>query len=149
MEDVEVCKNCGGAAEAGGYSLPLCPRCRDLLAKRPLPKWIKVATAIVCVLFIYALFQFPDSLQAGIAFQRGLDAEHIGQFATAAEDYKIVVDHYPQSTLAIARLGIAEYHDGDVYDALIEFNKIAGREASTELTAEVNQIIDEINAKSK
>src|SRR5436309_13769863 len=101
------CQLCEKPAEPG-YSAQLCSVCRTNLSKRPFPIWIKLTIISVGFIFLYALAKTPRSLSASIAFERGQRAEAGGNFATAASEYARAVEVFPTSTLAVARLGIAQ-----------------------------------------
>jgi hypothetical protein len=116
------------------------------LSKRPFPAWIKIIVILVGLVFLYALARTPRSLLAAIAFERGQRAEAGGNFATAASEYARAAEIFPNSTLAVARRGIAEYRAGDRAAAVQTLNSIAGRQTSKELTTEVNAVIAEIQS---
>ena len=137
------CQLCERPAEPG-YSAQLCSICRTTLSKRPFPIWIKVAVILIGLVFVYALAKTPRSLIASIAFERGQRAEVGGNFATAATEYAKAVERFPNSTLAIARLGIAQYRAGDRNAAAETINSLAGRKAPKGLTSEVNAVIAEM-----
>lgn len=137
------CQLCEKPAEAG-YPAQLCSACRTKLSKRPLPLWIKLAIILVALVFVYALAKTPASLVASIAFERGQRAEADGNYATAAKEYAKAVDKFPDSTSAVARLGIAQYRAGDHDAAVQTLRSIAGRQAPKELTTEINAVVAEM-----
>lgn len=137
------CHLCGNAAEIG-FAAQLCSSCRTTLSKRRFPAWIKICVFLVAVAFVYAVMQMPKSLKAAIAFERGQRAEANADYINAAAQYADVVDSFPQSTTAIARLGIAQYRAGNRAAAIQTLNSLAGRQASKELTTEVNAVIGEM-----
>jgi len=134
------CQLCGRPAEPG-YSAQLCSICRKTLSKRPFPIWIKICVVLIAVIFVYALTQMLASLTA---FERGQKAEAAGNYETAASNYADAVERFPQSTLAIARLGIAQYRAGNRVAAIQTLNLLAGRQVPKELTTEVNAVIAEM-----
>jgi tetratricopeptide (TPR) repeat protein len=144
-----VCQNCGASPEGSGYSFKLCSNCRNTLSNRPLPILIKCCAVFILALLIGAVFTFSKSFEAGIQFERGRKAELSRDYIVAVEAYGKVVAQYPESTLALARLGVANYHAGNLYEAISAFKKIAGRKASSEIVAEVNRTLEEIEAKVK
>ena len=137
------CQLCEQPAEAD-YPAQLCSACRTKLSKRAFPLWIKLAIILVALVFIYALAKAPASLVASIAFERGQRAEANGNYATAAKEYAKVVERFPGSTSAAARLGIAQYRAGDRDAAAQTLRSLAGRQASKELTTEINAVIAEM-----
>lgn len=149
IEVSSCCENCGSETVERGYDLKLCPKCRETLANRPFPAWIKVMLGIIAILLVLALARFPDSLKAGIAFERGKRAEIVGDYARAAIEYKKVVAKFPNSALSLARLGIAYYRAGHFQEAADIFDKISGRETSKELADEVNRAIEEMESMIK
>jgi hypothetical protein len=144
VSDPTVCGSCGNAAE-NGRSAPLCASCRAQLAARPLPRWISVAAVVLLVPFGFALLSFPSALSASLSFERGRRAEAHGNFGTAVVEYSKVVQRFPGSTRAIARQGIAAFHDRQYRLAAQAFHTIAGRDASSGIVHEVNEAIDEMN----
>lgn len=142
------CKSCGNPAEQGGYEFPLCPPCRDLLSRRPLPGWIKGVSAVVVLVLLLAFTRFPASLKAGVAFEKGRRAEQAENYAVAVAEYQKVVDRFPGSPPALVRLGVAHYRAGDWHRALMTFEKLKGREISKSLAGEANQVMGEIISKS-
>ena len=149
METSAVCKNCGNTALESGYELPLCSNCRDTLSRRPLPTWIKLTSAGVAFVLLFAFAKFPVALKAGIALERGRRAEGAKNYSTAVNEYEKVAHRYPGSTLAVARLGIVYYRGGRLPEALATLNRLAGRQTSKELAGEVNSVIREMEAKNK
>lgn len=135
---MSLCKACGQPFEERGYQFPLCEKCRTILANRPLPKIVKAAFLCVLIILILSFTKFPDSLKAGIAFEKGRMAEDMGHFEIAALQYKKVVEYFPNSDLALARLGIAQYKSGKFPEATRIFSLLSGRSISKELTEEIN-----------
>jgi Tfp pilus assembly protein PilF len=86
-------------------------------------------------------FRSFDSIQAGIAFEQGTTAEQSGQYGLAAKHYLKVVDILPDSTVALAKLAIAEYRAGQIQEARAAVNRLVGRHVSAGLTRELNQAI--------
>ena len=149
MDENLACKNCGAAPEAGGYELSLCARCRSSLAHRPFPAWIKVSSGVALLTLLFAISILPSTFNAGIAFERGRRAESARDYSLAAAEYQRVVTRFPDSTLALARLGINRLHAGQLPEAAAAFQKLGGRKTSKELAVEVNAAIDELDHKFK
>ena len=147
MEEENRCKNCDNRRE-DSYQFPLCKECRDSLARRPLPLWIKIGSAVVALVLCFAFAKFPASLRAGIAFERGQKAEAQKKFPLAIDEYQKVLEKFSDSTLVLARLGISEYRAGRLDEAAAVLNKLAGRKTSKQLVGEVNAVIKEMNSKS-
>jgi hypothetical protein len=144
MEETNGCKNCGGPPEEGGYELRLCATCRDTLSQRPLPVWIWGVFGVVVLVLLAALARFPASVSAGVAFARGRRAEAAGDYPMAVSEYQKVADRFPDSTLALARLGIAHYRAGHVAEAVRALRALGGRETSKKLAREVNEVGGEL-----
>jgi hypothetical protein len=144
MEETNGCKNCGGLPEDGGYELSLCAPCRDTLCRRPLPVWIWGVFGVVVLVLLAALARFPASVSAGVAFERGRRAEKAGHYALAVSEYQKVTGCFPDSTLALARLGIAQYRAGNTAEAVGVFRELGGRKTSERLAGEVNQVGSEL-----
>ena len=49
-----MCSHCGWIPAEEGYAMLLCGRCRELLAKRPFPQWIKLSCISIAILLAVA-----------------------------------------------------------------------------------------------
>lgn len=127
--------------------MPLCSRCRDKLAARPLPAWTIVSSLFLAIVMVFAFARFPAALGAAVAFERGQRAEEQGNYEIAKQQYALVVAQYPGSTEALARLAISQCETMDLVGAVATLQKLEGREASVELIDEVNQAISEVEIK--
>lgn len=137
------CRNCGSQYVEQGYQLNLCENCRDTFINRPIPAWVKVFFAIIVLILGYAFSQFPHNIQPAVALERGIRAEKAKKYLTAVNEYKKVLEKYPNSELAIGRLFIAYYKSDKIYEAAEAISKIAGRESKKEdLVNEINQVAD-------
>jgi TolA-binding protein len=103
---------------------------------------------LIALLTVFAVTRVPSALSASIAFERGQRDERAGQHDQASAEYAKVVERFPESTLAVARLGISQYRAGNLSAAAETFSKLAGRKASTDLTSEVNAIIEDMNRRT-
>ena len=83
VEEVDpgTCVRCIQPIDPPDYGLPLCETCREALCKLTLPRWVLVFTLIVGGIFCYALLQFPGTIRAGIAYERGRRAEAKQEYA--------------------------------------------------------------------
>jgi hypothetical protein len=136
-----LCQRCGSPPEEGGYPLCLCKDCRNQLSRRPLPIWLLASAVGIGLVTLFAMTQFPKALSAGIAFQRGKRAEVAGKHKRAADEYQVVVDRFPNSLQARARLGIARFKAGDLPAAFEEFKQLADRKLRGPLADEVNRLL--------
>jgi Tetratricopeptide repeat len=141
-----ACANCGDAAVEPGYELPLCSRCRTLLARRPFPVWIKISCVVLFGVLLVAGARSVPALRAGVAFERGREAEKRGDFAHAADYYAEVVDRFPESTEALARLAVTRFRAGQLPEAARVLDRLGGRKTSRKVAAEVNQVIQAFDA---
>ena len=144
----EGCRSCGGVPIEPHYALPLCTSCRDQLSRRPVPRTITVAASLVLLFLGFAFFEMPASLRAGVAYERAQRAEAAGNPAAAADNYAIVARQYPDSTLAVARLGLAAYRAKRYDQAADAFDKLGGREAPADLADQVNAAIGDLEKMS-
>lgn len=141
------CKMCGNSDFEVGHAVELCKTCREKLYKRPFPKLIKMAFAIIALILVVALIRFPTTVKAGVALERGLQAEKEGKYVTAMNEYKKVTGRFPDSTLALGRLFIATYNNGNITEADGIFKKISGKNAeSDEFADEVNSTINRLTS---
>lgn len=79
-EDEHRCRNCGIMNIEEGYPFPLCHDCRKSLSSRPIPFKIKGFFVLVLAIALTSLVTFPASLEAGVAYQRGIMAEKDKKF---------------------------------------------------------------------
>ncbi|MFZ5989672.1 MAG: hypothetical protein ACOYWZ_21450 [Bacillota bacterium] len=139
------CKCCSGPYIEEGYNLELCVNCRDMLAKRPIPVWIKVFSVVILAMLVFTLSRFPSVIQAGVAYERGLAAEKGKNYSTASIEYKKASEKFSDSTLVLAKLCVAQYYNMQIEEAINTFGIIAGRQDSDEdLVEKVNSVIDKI-----
>ncbi len=143
---VPVCKVCGEPPETG-YTMLLCSDCRTGLARRKIPAWIVVSATVILIILAWSMVRVPAAISAGVAFQRGLDDERQGRYTDAEREYRAVVNAFPDSTEAMARLGIAACHVGDLRAAAVAFQSIEGKHASSETITEVHQAIKQMQDK--
>jgi tetratricopeptide (TPR) repeat protein len=144
--DPDICANCGAAPEPG-HLVPLCAACRNKLSKYPVPAYITISLIAVLALTAFAaVTKFPQALKAGIAFAKGEKAEKAGQYEAAFNYYFEAMDTYRDSTQLLARIALSGYKAGDYDAAALYINKIAGREVSKTLAAEINTAIAGIEA---
>lgn len=146
MAESTSCRSCGSAPELGAYATPLCTRCRDTLSKRGVPPWVRALCLLIGVIFIVSLWGFPATVGAGISFERGQRAEARGDYGAAVHEYEKTVKRFPDSTLPLARLGIASVHARQFSEADVCFQELSGRQTSAELANEVNAAIEELNS---
>jgi tetratricopeptide (TPR) repeat protein len=142
--DPAKCANCGATPEPG-YRVPLCKACRDKLSRHPVPIFIIIGLIAVLGLTAMAFTKFPQALKAGVAFSRGEKLEKAGKYADAYDDYLEALKTYKDSTQLFARMGITAFKAGEYDIASACINKIAGRDISKTLLAEVNTAVDGIN----
>ena len=143
-----VCKNCMCPGVEEEYELPLCWDCRRWASLRPLPQDIKLLCALVLLALLYAGYYYPDTLGASIAYQEGLRAERVEDFSHAVEEYQAVTAIYPESPVAVARLGLAYYHGGHVPQAIWVLGNVWRRKAPKEVAMQVNAMFREVKKRA-
>lgn len=139
-----VCRACGVEPFEPGHVAELCAGCRSKLANRPIPVGIRIAGYAVGAAALMAAALSPTSLTAGVAFERGRRAEEANDYAAAVKEYERVVARFPRSTLALGRMGISCFRDGQLQRAAAAFEKLGGRQADQKLVGEINQAIQEM-----
>jgi Flp pilus assembly protein TadD len=142
------CVGCQGTPQPG-YKVALCQQCRTKFARKPVPVAIKCAGLAVTIAVAFSLIRIPSSMQGAIAFELGQRYEAQSDYKGAVAEYQKAVDAFPDSTLAIARLGIVEYRLGDFSNAARTLSKLAGRKTDAALVSEVNSVIREIERESR
>ena len=73
--------------------------------------------------------------------------EQRGEFAPAADFYGQVVERFPESTEALARLAVARFRAGQLPEAARVLDRLRGRKTSRKTAADVNQVIQALNAR--
>lgn len=144
-DDVIVCTNCNSSLVEPEYKVPLCKECRDKLSNRPIPLWIKAFFGIIIIILILSLVKFPSSVKAGVAHERGVRAEKEKRYITTMNEYEKILNKYPNSTLALAKLSIAYYQNGKIDEAVETINKIVGQEVDEDLIKELDTVTDNIS----
>ncbi|BCN31819.1 tetratricopeptide repeat protein [Anaeromicropila herbilytica] len=141
--DYPRCENCGNPKIEAGYEMKLCKECREKLYRKPYPILIKLLGVAIVAVVIIALIHFPSSLNAGIAYERGLQAESEGKYVTAMKEYKKVVKRFPDSTIALASLFVTSYQNGEIDDLNALYDKLEGEEITDDsLVDKVNRTVD-------
>lgn len=140
------CKNCNNPNIESGYRIDLCSECRDKLSNRAIPKEIKVFFGIIILIMIVAIAKFPNSIKAAIEFERGVKAEEDRKYITAMNEYRKVLNKYPDSTLPIAKLTIAMYKNGRFEETIKMMDKLYGKEMDNEIILELNFIMGDITS---
>lgn len=141
------CLNCEQNVPEEGYSTALCPGCRDKLAARPWPIWVKLAAVAVLLLFAAACSDIPSSFAARLAFERGLRAERSRNYPLAISEYQKAQARFPDSTKILARETVAYFKANDLKSAAATVKKLQGRKVDKETATEINSVIDQINKK--
>jgi hypothetical protein len=144
-----VCQHCGKAEAEPGNAMPLCGACRESLAQRPFPGWIRFSAVVVVALLAAAIIDLPASLRAGIAFKRGKRAEARGNFAAAIDEYKTVFDSFPSSTVVAVRLVVVCCRAGRPDAAAGPLQALQGKKLPQQKVGEVNRAIDELRRKQQ
>ena len=144
MTEKNICcaTGCSSAPEAD-HRMPLCPPCRRKFAGRAFPKEIKLAAIGVLIALVVGIALSPASLRAAIAFERGERAESHGDYAAAAEQFREVIEAYPQSPKVIIRLAVTLKKSGHAEEALDLINtRLAGRKLPREIIQEAEKLFE-------
>ena len=140
--DNSICSSCGRSPVVEGYSIPLCQECRQHFTRFPIPKWIKVFAVVILFFMTYSLVSFPKSLNAGIAYERGLRAEGEKKYMTAAREYEKAAEIFPASFIANGKLFVASVKNNQFELAEEAFARIEGKGSNDSKEIEV---IDQAN----
>ena len=124
--------------------MPLCARCRDAHVNRPYPPAILISMVAIAAVFIFAMFLFPASIRADIAFERGQRAEGARNYNLAVIQYRKVVATFPDAVEPTARLGISYYKAGDSVDAAKTLLLLQNREVSKDLQDELDGVVKDM-----
>lgn len=115
------CINCANPVILKGYPNDLCAECREKFIKFPIPGWIKLFAAAICLLVIFGLFKLPQSLSMGTTFEKGINAEEEKKYMTEAKQMQAVLKMNPDYKDAKAHLMIASFYNSD----LLTFSQMA------------------------
>ena len=140
MEEHLLCSSCGIEAAEKGYEHSLCKACRDENIKRPFSLWLRLSFFLIIILMLISLTRVPNSLSAGIAYQRGQRAERAGNYFDAMSYYEDALLRYPDSEKALSRLGVAYYYNEKIHQAAYTFDRLIGRTLSSEDIIELQDI---------
>jgi hypothetical protein len=103
---------------------------------------------LVFIALLYAGYHYPGTLGASIAYQEGQRAEKARNFTRAIAEYETVVATYPQSPLAVARLGLAYYRGGQVQQAIWILGHVWWRGTPKETAMQVNAVFRDIKKRA-
>jgi hypothetical protein len=143
----DACVKCGLPPEEGDYTMKLCRGCRDTLASRPIPGWAVASFVMVFFVLAYAFSQLPGSLKPAKAYDLGCKAEEAGDYRTAAAQFDLAAQAFPDSTKTVARLAICQMKSGDARSAINTVGRIEGREVSKELMAELDAVFQPVRSQ--
>lgn len=149
-QNVFGCRNCGSIDVEEGYSMNLCKDCRDTFAKRPFPVKIKLFLALLAVIIIYSLFNFPSTIKVGVEYERGIKAEKQLKYVTAAKCYENVLAVYPDCEKVLIKLYNVHFQNEDVSKADKVFEKISGKNGQKkkydkETVSELNKVTKKLD----
>jgi tetratricopeptide (TPR) repeat protein len=97
---------------------------------------------------VYAGSYYPETLRATVAYQHGQRAEKARDFAGAIQEYQSVLKSYPESSPALARLGISYYQSGNTLQAIWTLGEVWGQEIPNGISAEVDNVFRQIKNKA-
>lgn len=142
-----VCEQCGSTNIEDDYRLNLCMNCRDELSKFRIPIWVKGFAILVMAILVAALMKFPNTLNAGISYERAIKFEQEKKYLSAMREYEKVVNTYPDSTTALSKLFITQYRTGRIGYAAETYDKLVGRDVDDELLFnEISSILEQLNS---
>ncbi|MGE5630643.1 MAG: tetratricopeptide repeat protein [Caulobacteraceae bacterium] len=113
--------------------------------RRPVSIWIKVFLLLMAAILIYSLVGLPSVFKAGIASERGVQAQKAKRYSTAIQEYESVLGRYPDSPNIVAGLAVSYFHNERISESSKLLGEIAGREVSPGLAKEVNSIIKQLD----
>lgn len=144
-----TCKSCGRMIRNDPESTPICEDCREKFIRYPFPKKIVIPSIIVLILVaVITVIRFPQALQAGIHFERGIRAIDQHAYVTAEENLKLALAQYPDSPEILSNLTIAYHENGKTQDAMVVYDKMADKQMEVEDKAvfqRITAIADEVS----
>ncbi|MDB5128472.1 hypothetical protein [Mucilaginibacter sp.] len=112
--EIPVCPNCNSTDILHGYPMPLCHDCRAKLINYPIPLWVKLFGAGICIVLIISLIWLPKNLTAAISLSRAEKAEKNLDFVTSQRELEKALKIVPTSVDILEHLMIASYYNNDL-----------------------------------
>lgn len=144
-----ICKKCGVKPAQRGYAAPICAPCRAEMVRRPFPLWIICSAVVVAFAVIAAFVNFPGSLSAGIAYERGKRFDSQGNYVAAEREFRHVVDRFPNSVEPMARYAIASFHAGDGQTLAHALDRLEGKQMDHNLADQLQEIVRQLKDASQ
>lgn len=144
-ENMCCCKVCGSNQVEEEYELELCKECRKELSKRPIPLKIKLIFAVIGIIVVIALVNFPKTMQVGIEYKKGEKAERALKYVTAMKHYEKVSALYPNSEKVLSKLYRVYYENGLISEANDTFDKLKVKTKDNQIIKDANKVTGKIN----
>ncbi len=111
---VQVCVGCKAQPALLGFGTPLCPSCREMLIRYPVPRWLRLAAGLILAVMIYsAATRLPSALQADIAVDRAKIAEQHNNYPAAKSELVFALASYPSAGKILSELTLDASRAGD------------------------------------
>jgi len=146
-QNPNACIVCGTPEYEDGYAHKMCRDCRTKMAELKIPNWVKFFALGVVALTLVDAVRLPNSLLAGIHYQRGENAEMQNKYATAEKEFKYVADIFSKSVENNAKLIISSVHNLDLKEAFAAAQMTSGKTSDeASLITEANSCLNVVDA---
>lgn len=139
-----ICKVCETNNAEDGFELPLCSNCRNLLAKRPYPKWVSGFALLVIAISIFSSFRLPIVFKAVASERSANNAIAKGDYDNATVEFQKILALYPDSDDHKGKLAICHIKTGQIMDAVRVIKTIDESGLSKDVASELGALIASI-----
>lgn len=132
-----MCIVCKSDEVVEGFAIPLCARCRELAAKRPIPPLLKLCFIFIGCCLLFSITRLPRELKASIAYDKGYAAEQAKNYKAACAHYERALSFYPKSPAILERLVASSKYLEDKQQSekwITEFIKLRSDPSNSEET---------------
>lgn len=116
------------------------------MLKKTVPLRISILLPALAALLISCTFVFSDTLEAGIACEKGWKAQQEGRHSTAIKKYEQALGQFPGSAVIAARLAISYFHNERIEKCTEMLNRIEGKKLPGKLVSQVNRIVEKLDS---
>ncbi|MFD0794328.1 tetratricopeptide repeat protein [Mucilaginibacter litoreus] len=113
VPEVLSCKNCNDLDVVHGYPILLCANCRNKFINYPIPLWVRLFGAGICLILVISLIWLPANFTAAIAISRAEKAEKNKDYITEQHELEKAFKTAPNSSDVLEHLMIASFYNDD------------------------------------
>lgn len=139
------CICCGSLMIEEGYKARLCRECRNVLSKRKIPVFIKIATIIILIIMVFSLVKLPNYVSQGVTLKKAEKAVASNNYFTAMKNYEELRELYPKNKKILVDLAEVYYQNNYISEMDSIYDVLGNVEMSTSLVERLDSITDKIN----